>query len=488
MMADVSNGATYYGFKITVSSDADRRLYSSEAARNEVRPQLEVEWSKAPYAPTNLAPSDGRAVSEQKPMLNWKFKDDIGDTTQAHSQVQISTSTDFSSPEYDSTKVSNTESQWDLASTAYAGLSDSDVRFWRVRVWDGAGLQSEWSDIEEFTRKTKGTLTITAPAASPNNYVVETTPPLSWTFTGRTQERAEVYLSVELNNGTFLQFYRFPDVDTDTSVTVPSGLLVNGLNYKVTIRVFDTIDRQAVPGDKDYVEASREFDYQRDGTPDAPGSLTAVADGPAVVLTWTRTVQPDFFCLVVDGKEVNDRIEPTDVFVSGTTYSYTYWEATPGTESTYEIEAVVTGSGKLKHSDGNPTVDVTTTPYAIYLVDIDDGTNVMIAGDESADLTIGESGETFNTIGSRAPIRITDNIRGYEGTISGELLSEDDRDTFLELKGRLTTLHLIVGDLNIPVFLEEVSVAPDPTPGNNRFPVSFSVFQSGKFPIDLVGG
>jgi hypothetical protein len=46
----------------------------------------------------------------------------------------------------------------------FTALSGDDVRYWRVRVWNtSAPDPSEWSETQEFTRKTHGTLTITNP-------------------------------------------------------------------------------------------------------------------------------------------------------------------------------------------------------------------------------------------------------------------------------------------------------------------------------------
>jgi hypothetical protein len=101
---------------------------------------------------------------------------------------------------------------------------------------------------------------------------------------------------------------------------------------------------------------------------------------------------------------------------------------------------------------------------------------------------IGESGVTYDVVGSRAPIRIVDTIRGYEGSVSGSLLSKADRDTFLALKGRITTLQMIVSDLSIPVVLEEATAQPTQLAGDRMYECAFGFFQVGSYTFNVSGG
>ena len=232
---------------------------------------------------------------------------------------------------------------------AFTALANSDVRYWRVRVTDDSGLVSDWSDAAQFERQSKGTLTLTNPAVSPSNYVDEVTPPISWTFTGRTQERAKVWV-YEIPEAVYDESAAWEDqVDTEVSINVEQGVLKTGGTYEVKLRVWDTVDREGRPGDQRYEQVTREFTYQRSGVPPAVTSLTATASGPAVSLVWSRATQPDFFSLRIDDREIEERIDPTDVFTSGTSYAMDVYRGDPGTTHTFEIEAVV----NAKHSDGN---------------------------------------------------------------------------------------------------------------------------------------
>ena len=487
MMQDVANGSPYYGIRLELSASVNRLLHSSEAVNAALRPVLEVDWTLPPDAPTSLAPGGGRAVSVQKPVLAWTFTDPGGSEEQASSQVQVDDAADFATPLYDSGKLANALPSWDLAATAFAGLAFADVRFWRVRVWDGTDLVSEWSDPVSFTRIAKGTLTIVSPPDG--GTVDDLTPPVDWTFAGATQEAYRVELYELLASGAaHLAWTSGRVTSTDTVLTLPTGQLATGGSFRVLVRVWDDEDREAIWGDTDYVDETADFTYARSGAPAAVTALSATPNDAAVDLAWTRSVQPDYFSLRVDGVEVLPRIEPADVFVSGTSYAMKWWGATPRVEHTYEVEAVVDSAGALQHSDGNATDTAQTNPTGLWLIDTDDDTAVRLGGQERADFRIGEEGTTHAVRGSRVKVRITETVRGYEGSFSGNLRGKAARDTFLALKGRLKPVRLIVSDLNMLVELEEVASPPTPLSGDRLYGADFGFFQVDDFTFDVLGG
>jgi hypothetical protein len=480
MLADVSAGATWYGVRLEIDADNDRAIVSSDSPRAERRPVLEVEWSAAPAPPANLAPSGGRAISKTKPLLTWSFSDLAGSTVQASSQVQVSTTPDFSSPSYDSGKVANTVAQWDLSTTGFTALANGVTRYWRVKVWDGTDLESEWSEVAEFARENQGTLTITNPDAAPDNYVEETTPPIAWSF-DRTQEAFAISLYRVEAGGALTTLTSVSRTASDeVEWEVPSGILRTGDTYRVAVAVWDDVDRQAVPGDPDFVYAERDFTYVRAGTPTPTTDLTATPNGASVILTWERTTDPDYFALVVDGVEVLDRIEVEAVFVTGDTYSLRYWGAMPRVEHEYEVEAVVADAGVLKHSEANATASARTKPIGIWLADETDSTGVFIAGKEKASMTLGEVSEVFDPIGAESPVLILETRQGYRGAFNGIVLEGEDRDNFLDLWRRFTVLRLIIGDLNIPVRISNVSAIPSPVGDEAGYDVSFAFIQVGE--------
>lgn len=481
IIQDVANGGGFFGFRIELSQNVDRAFRSGEDALEIYRPQLELEWSESPDPPDRLAPDGEDAVSTDSPLLSWRFSDKVGTgdgALQESSQVQISADpADFAgTPDFDTGKVANDLSEYDLTLDGpWDGslLPDAATLYWRVKVWDGTDFESDWSEIAEFQRDDLGSLVIDEPGAT----VPETTPPVIWTLTGETQGRYRVTLFRIEADLDVTQLWQIADVGTDNSVTIAPGFLVSGSSYRVQVEVWDDVPRV---GDEHLTE-SVDFTYARDTTPDAVETLSAatVSGSPEVVLTWTRTVAPDYFALVVDGVEVLDRIDPADFLTVPNTYEMGYWGATPREEHTYEIEAVVLDSGIYRHSGPNPEVEAITKPVGIWLVDEADSTAVQIVGKESAEFGINESAATFEPVGARALVRITDIVRGYRGPVKGQILGASARDSFLELKRRRKNLTLVVGDLAFPIRMEEAACTPTASPGDLVFVISFEFFQSG---------
>jgi hypothetical protein len=496
MMGDISAGDDWYGGRFELNVDSQRAIYASEWPVAALRPVLEIDWAVPPETPDHLAPGGGTVISTDLPVLDWQFagSDHDSPARQAYSQVQVAADEDFADIEYDSGYQANTVSKWDLSVTAYAGVPANATRYWRVRVKNDAGIASEWSDPAEFTRKTAGVLTITNPAVEPDNFVEETTPPIDWTFTGRTQESREIELFKLKSDGSRRRIYHWPRLKTtDTREHIPSKdddgnkLIQTGFTYLVKVYVWDTQNRESIDGDPAFVAETREFTYERAGTPAAVESLVAEVDGPRVILTWERTLEPDYFSLRVDGEEVEDRIAVEDAFVSGSTYQLKWWRARPRRELAYEVEAVVDDAGTLKHSDGNPEATAETAPVGIWLVDETDSTAVELLDQDEGDFAIYEIAETVQIIGKKAPVRVTNVIGGYRGTSSGTIVGTADRNDFEDLKGRIAGLRLILSDLNLPIRLEEAVPAPTPLPGELKYTATFGWFQVGEYTFDVKG-
>lgn len=500
MMQDISGGGNWFGFRLTVNTTGAKYFYAAEAVGEETEPQLFVQWAIKPEKPTDLVPGDGAFVQHNRPTLQWTFRDADGVSDQVQAQVQLDDADTFASPTYDSGWVAAPESQFDLEAAGAPTLTDGQQRWWRVRVQDGDGLQSDWSDIYDFTYDAPGTLTITNPSSG-TPVVDETTPPITWTFTGETQRAYRVILQV---NGTLTAFDGLGVwrtiydsgvlAGTGLSHTLPSNLIkhTDTNAYRVIVRVWDTKTRVGTKGFPAYQEATRTFTFTSTG-PTAVTGLTATPEEAVVRLNFSRTSMPDFFALKVDGKLVEDRIDSSDAFVSGTAYRYYYHGAKPRTNHLYEIVAVVVDAGKLKHSTGNSTVSATASPRGIWILQPDGDKRVCLVGETTRDLTIGEDTEVFNPIGRRDPVRITQSLRGYEGGVGGDLedvfgfTAKQYRDAMEDIKSELGSheVRLVVGDMNIPVLIGQVSISPERI--GDRYDVSAEVFQVGEYSFPVSG-
>lgn len=521
MMADVAAGADYAGIRLEVNTNGTKRIHSSESATPEFRPQLEIEWNRAPLEPTDLAPAGGRSVSIAKPVLTWNFRDREGDE-QAEFRVLISTAStvdsagQFTTNEFDSGWIVSGEEQLDLSTTAYVGISAGVTRYWQVRTKDVPGQLSPWSDPEEFTRTAKGTFTIDSPLDG--GTVDETTPTITTTLS-LAQEALAYRLETADGDGGWMTTWdqpRFADsasAGVANSFSLPKGLLRRtGWQYRLKVWAWDTIDREGTPGDPVRYTDTATFTFVRSATPSAVTALAVVDETPGVKLTWNRAAAvsaPDYFCLMVDGERVFDRIDPADFSLGGDpiVYSMVWYGAQPNVSHTFEVEAVTLDLGKLKHSQSNATVTMTpdlaeAEVGGTWLVDDYDQTHtpatlprrIRIRGAEVPDLQIGESSATYYPIGRRSPVIVVDAIRGLEGTVSG-VVGQNDLDDpnsvgFLdnwewaklpENVGR--RWRLVFGDINIPVQLGQASNTHADS-HMRRHQVSVEVSQVAEFPDD----
>lgn len=375
-------------------------------------------------------------------------------------------------------ELGNVATTWFLP---YTGAPASGTRWWRVRIWDDTDTVSDWSQPVSFTRTDLGSLSISSPGATTGDL----TPPITWSLTGQTQESYKVTLFEVKSNGKLIGLWTTAGVGGTTSVTVPKNLIVTGKTYRARVEVWDTLSR----ANNEHQTAEQTFTYSRDGTVTAPSTMTAVVynDGtrntPAVLVTVTAATQPDFWAVKLDGVEYDGRIDAGPTFVSGTTYQFYVWGVKPRTTTTLAVEAVRLSGGVYKNSTSLSTT-VRTDFVGIWLAD-DTSTatlgQMVFITDVQVDATVGEIGTTYDVIGSRSPVRLTDTIQGYRGSVTGQVLSKTERDVFLALKDLSLNqdLRLVLGDLSIPVRLESVTTAPRPEPGDYLWDVGFSFFQTG---------
>ena len=163
LLQAVSNGAPWYGIRLTVNGGSVRKFFSSNAPRAARRPQVVVQWSDAPEAPENLSPGGNRVITGSHPLLSYTFTDVAGDTSLDAQQIQLASSeTGFGTPLMDTGWIIADAPEYDLNTSSYSGLATGGTVWWRARVRDGAGLQSPWSEPTSFRRAPKGVLNITS--------------------------------------------------------------------------------------------------------------------------------------------------------------------------------------------------------------------------------------------------------------------------------------------------------------------------------------
>lgn len=184
----------------------------------------------------------------------------------------------------------------------WRAIANNETVWWRVRTQDGTGLWSPWSDPASFTRKTQGVLTITKPTTG----IFEGSPVVTWTFTGRTQRSYMVWLTKK-DDPVFV-WSSGKITSANTSANIPFGQIDNiDEEYSVFVFVWDTENRESIPGDTNYVLARKDDLYVTFGSsPVAPQNLTSSSDPlfPSATLKWDWAgAAPDYFQIL---RSIND--------------------------------------------------------------------------------------------------------------------------------------------------------------------------------------
>jgi hypothetical protein len=484
-MQTVANGGVWYGIQFMITEAVARWVYSEINPAVAYRPRLEITWSDAPANPTGLSPSGGRAVGLAKPVVRATYLDVSGATALQSVQVQINATDVWTSPTFDSGTVATSVPELDLASTAYAGLADAVTTFWRIRFQDAAGLWSPWSASTSFKRDDKGTLSVTNPPSGTPK-VEDSTPPIIWTFSGETQAAYQIQIRHSVNGVQVIDWDSGKVTSAALSVTVPTGTIKEtGVTYTVTVRIWDTKQREATPNDPTYVEVIRDFTFIP-GATTGTASLVAVAQDPrpAVVLTWQRATAPDKFNVLRNGKVIAAGLlpdaPPIGVFLSGTTYQWTDNSPSPGRSLTYSVQAVVNSVA----SATNATAVVTVRSIGSWLRDPSTGLELCITGRDERDFILGEQSAVLQAIAPNAnKIPINQSLGGLEGRVEGDLIdihgltAQQWRDQFLQLRAlRVKQFYFTEGDSTFLVVAQDFHYSQRrlPTP---LFRVSFTVYQ-----------
>lgn len=492
IVGDWVSGKAVYGFRIITGATTLRTFFSSEAAKR-LRPELEIEWVRPPEQPDELRPAGQRAITAAAPLLVWGKANDkgpgfdsaLGGQTPSAVQVQIDNASDFATPIFDSGWVAQDQTEYDTAlDGSPPALTDNTTYWWRVRIRDDIGTESDWSDVAEFQRRTKGVLTIVAPGAT----VEETTPTISHTFTGRTQE--SVYYELREDDEVVWQRKRTATTDVDLELP-PEHILSETATYTIIVQVWDTFSRDGTDGEP-FVEDSQDFTFVRSAGIDPVTDFVIVTADGHLLLTWSRAVTPDYFAIRQDGILLRDRIDPSEVALGGGDFELKLFNVRPRSTFTYEVEAVVVNAGVHEHSDTNPEVDAAFAPTGIWLTDPDTEMEVHIVGRGTVSSELGETGTTFFPLGRQDPVRLLDQVRGIEGDVSGDFVTVGDRTAsnerfyFEQLKGdALATRRLVFAHRNVPVVIGESEIISSADP-EEHYSVSFSYWQVDEFDVRAV--
>lgn len=496
IMQLVADGTPWYGFEVVTTTATRRAFRSAQSAT--LRPELEVTWADAPDAPTTMSPN-GQAVSVSRPVVEGDYTDPTGGTlTSAMVELKSTNAgwdavNGFAAPDFATVETpvgAGSKARLDLAAAAsgWAGATAGSTWYYTMRVRDESGEWSEWSKVASFIFTAFGTLTINAPSvAAPT--LNDFTPPVTFTVAGMTLEKYRVIVENVATGGVVYDSGEVPASGTSIIHTIAGragkALLKTGVSYLLRVRAFDTVDRS--PTETPFVEATQPFTVVAGSTTAITGlTATSVVNPPGVQIDFSRAAAPDAFTFTVDGDVVEADVLPADVFVSGTSYRYTFTRLRPNVAASFGVAAIVNSTG------ASTVTAVSATPKVsgMWLVDKARDRYLFIAKTGGSKLDLGEESELLVPLGAEAGITITQSLRGYEGDVSGVLVNTHDAgsrtlqqwvDEALIIRSRPgRTYYLIVGTEAIECTVRNLSVRPtgDSTPGMR--PISFSFAQTGE--------
>lgn len=447
LMQQVSDGAPWYGFRITSDNATTLYFYSKEAA-NDFVPVLEVEWSDAPDAPTMLAPGAGRSISVARPTLRFDFSTDDEDGSLAGIQVQVNTSNSFTSPAIDSGQIAASAAEWTLPSDLTLGAT----YYWRARVQSSSGLWSAWSAVDSFKRTAKPTVAITNPSGGSTLY--DPTPTFSWTVTGGTQVARQLFL-VDPANPSDILWTSGKETASSTSYTLPQSqqlLMTPGSSYRLVLKVWDSVAREAIPEEPANTRVTSDFTLGTSGSSAITAFTVSSTGTPFALLQWTYSgAAPDAF-VVIEGGKIIAQVDPADAFVSGTTYQYEDRRVKPGQTRTWGVAEKISGTTKIPVTETGKV-----EPEGVWLYELfKGGAAVQIGGaPDPTDMLraeVVESTAVFEPPGAKNAVTITQarlgrRWSGVRGTVTSA--QADAWDTIASK--RAITLGLTATDMAIKV-------------------------------------
>jgi hypothetical protein len=253
--------------------------------------------------------------------------------------------------------------------------------------------------------------------------------------------------------------------------------------YRVTIRIWDTTDREQNGAIPTYAEKSIEFMVGYDAAVPPVTSLVAVQDAslPVVSLTWSRSTMPDWWTIIRDGKPIAQPMG-LDLLAGSTNYAYVDRNANPRESHTYVVAAVVNNA----QSSGNPTATLTVNASFPYLMRTD-GTDAIALLNPSRDMAYMASQELHELISNGVPpVVITQSLGGYAGHVEGLLVDDVIPGvTAKQMRNRLRSIRSDPGvqmvltniDESLIVVVYNINVTPDSTPARVSYWASFDWVQ-----------
>lgn len=482
----IANGARHFGWQITTGSSAENRVVGFDAAGDDSW-KLTIDFVEAPEPPSDLYPNG--EVVEAKPVVTFDFVDLGGDSTElAAVNAQVNSSASPTGA-WDSGEVATVTPEFNLS--AWTGTPvDGSTYYYRLRVKDGAGYWSDWSDWASFVYDPKPTLTIDQPTGG---LIWDPSPTVLFSISDGVIKAYRVRVfRVSDDHEVFDSGRTAGSGTTDQAHHIPfkqhgKRILRDDQDYRVQVRIWDRNDRKAPA----WTQMSATFHLDDDVTPPAPTDVVAVqiGDTPRVRVSWKRTGTTDGWVVLRDA-EVIARLDADEVEADAGTYSWVDSGASPYLAHTYQVKAI--DNGTSKQTTPSADTSLTTAVGGVWL--LTDDTEVRLRGNGVDNFRTVDRRASYKPLNLPYDIDIVHAFEGVVGSYAGGIEAQGGEDweayrrRLLRMKGRPSeTVQLVYGTVNVPVLLRDVSVMPSGSfqPHNKRQDVSFSVQQVDDFEVEV---
>ncbi|UCH90121.1 MAG: hypothetical protein JSV49_05640, partial [Thermoplasmata archaeon] len=205
-------------------------LNTSNATVSPILEDVTINYNLFPGKPTQTKPQHNDWLDDNTPTFNWTFFDKDG--TQSGFQVQIASTSSFSSIDYDSGQQTSTNPYWEFST----GTIDDGTWYWRVRTKDDDG---DWGPYSTEERSIKIDTTAPAsfkPTADPSGWTTDNTPQISFSTTDAGIGVETDKYEVSIDNGT-------PVVVPVSPYTLPAQ--TDG-SHNISVKAFDKLGHSTV--------------------------------------------------------------------------------------------------------------------------------------------------------------------------------------------------------------------------------------------------
>jgi hypothetical protein len=501
----IADGAKNYGLQITTNSGAVNTLYGTESRYKNDAWKLTYDIVEKPDPPTALSPNGG-FIDSPAPVVSSAFRDPGGASkVLAALRVEVGTvSGSTFTPTWDSGEVSTTRPRLNLATTygtggtggLYPGAVEGTTPKWRMWHMDGSGEWSEVSDVAEWTYDPKVEIELVNPLAG---VVFDCTPTFAFELTGGVAKawRLHIYEPNEMGRELYDSRKQPGNDATTVAHEIPfrdkehrRRILKDDQTYWGRLKVWDRLDREALPGEPPYAELTFEFTVDDDVELTPPDDLIAhqIGDTPRVRLTWPIPGGYAEGYTITRGGERIERLDPDDVEIDEDALlaSWVDDSAPPNVESIYTVQAVYDGAQTTK----SPEAAVTPVVEGVWL--LGDGVEAVLRGLQVDGFEASDKQVTHELLNTPFDVDIIYALRGVVGSFTGQFSDEPDhpwQDTYAALMAMRQApdaeIRMVYATLNVPVTASIGQPMPhvEFNTRNMLHRVSFTAKQSDDFTV-----